>query len=101
MTVDNYIDDTTRIADLTVGQLVQIIRTTMQAPAENTMVSGIKGIAGIFGVSYSTAKRIKASGVIDAAISQSGGVIVTDVQKARALYEKATHGRRNTQILFR
>lgn len=50
----------------------------------------LEGIASIFGVSISTAKRIKASGIIDKAISQHGRVIVTDVDKALELYRRAT-----------
>ena len=46
------------------------------------------------GVSESTAKRIKKSGVISKAISQKGRVIVTDVELARTLYAEACHGRK-------
>ena len=58
----------TRIIDLTVGELVDIIRDSIPqpvvAPVEaNRMYDyGIAGIARTFGCSQSTAKRIKASG---------------------------------------
>lgn len=79
----------TKISDLTVGELQALIREAMNAPRT---VRGIEGIAQIFGVSYSTAKRIKASGIIGKAITQSGNVIVTDVDRARELFAKATRG---------
>ena len=49
-------------------------------------VRGIGGIADIFQVSLSTAKRIKASGRIDKAIIQRGRVILTDPELALRLY---------------
>lgn len=84
------IDNNTRLADLTVGQLLEILGMT-QRPSDT--VSGLEGIADIFGVSISTAKRLKASGIISEAISQKGRTIVTDRQKALDLYARATHGR--------
>ena len=56
----------TKLSDMTLGELLE-------------------AIASIFDVSISTAKRIKASGIIDKAISQHGRVIVTDVDKALEL----------------
>ena len=46
---------------------------------------GIRGIADTYGCSIPTANRIKKSGVIDDAISQTGRKIVVDVDKALAL----------------
>ena len=86
------IDNNTRISDLTVGQLLEIINSALKPSGPET-VSGLEGIAEIFGVSISTAKRIKASGIINDAISQQGRIIVTDRQRALDLYAKATHGR--------
>lgn len=86
----------TKISELTVGELIHIIRTSIEVGLQDVppTVKGIEGIASIFGVSTSTAKRIKASGVINEAISQSGKVIVTDVKRAKELYHTATHGRK-------
>ena len=87
----------TAISELTVGQLVDIIRLGLTVGAtmpKAETVSGIDGIARIFGVSESTAKRIKKSGVISKAVSQKGRVIVTDVELARTLYAEACHGRK-------
>jgi len=83
----------TKLSELTVGELLNILSCETK-PETRKVVKGIAGIAEIFGVSVSTAKRIKTSGVINEAISQSGRIIVTDVEKAQALFHKATHARR-------
>lgn len=86
----------TPLSDLTVGDLVKIIRTAMDAQPRTSSpetVSGIDGIARIFDVSTSTAKRIKKSGVISKAITQKGRVITTDVELARQLWARSAQGR--------
>lgn len=83
----------TKISELTVGELIHVIKVAMDLSDPKT-VTGIEGIAQIFGVSTSTAKRIKSSGVINEAISQRGRTIVTDVELAHQLYSDATHGRK-------
>ena len=82
----------TRIIDLTVGQLMDLIAKA-QAPAvekapEQTkrLVYGISGIAQLFNCSMTTANRIKASGRIDDAITQHGRIIVVDADKALVLF---------------
>ena len=45
-------------------------------------VRGMKELAKALHCSTSTAQRIKSSGVIDAAISQNGKVVVIDVERA-------------------
>ena len=82
----------TRIIDLTVGQLMDLIAKA-QAPVvekkpEQTkrLVYGIAGIAQIFNCSMTTANRIKASGRIDDAITQHGRIIVVDANKALQLF---------------
>lgn len=45
-------------------------------------VYGLQGLADLLGVAKTTACRIKASGVLDAAISQRGKVIVVDADLA-------------------
>lgn len=80
----------TRIIDLTVSQLQEIIRSEIPKPAEEQRVRrlayGLDGIAEIFGCSRATAQRIKNSGVIDKAITQVGRKIVVDVDRALKLY---------------
>lgn len=92
----------TKIADLTVGEFQELLRSAFTPggspiyPGGNReFATGVKGLAKALGVSYSTAKRLKASGVIDKAISQTGKVIITDVALARELLSGATHGRKH------
>ena len=93
---NNYqtlITSDTRIIDLTVGQLMELLEQK-QAPAEikeepekaKRLVYGIAGIAQLFNCSMTTANRIKASGRIDAAITQHGRIIVVDADKALVLF---------------
>ena len=87
------ITSNTRIIDLTVGQLMELLEQK-QAPAEikeepekaKRLVYGIAGIAQLFNCSMTTANRIKASGRIDKAISQHGRIIVVDAEKALVLF---------------
>ena len=84
----------TKIADLTVGEFQELLRTALcPAASDSEYATGISGLAKALGVSYSTAKRLKASGVLDKAITQTGKVIITDVALARQLLTRATHGR--------
>lgn len=88
------IDPNTRIIDLTVGELMELIeaaqteKTTPQVPTahEKRFVYGIAGIAQVFNCSMTTANRIKASGRIDRAIMQNGRIIVVDADLALELY---------------
>lgn len=88
------IDPNTRIIDLTVGELMELIeaaqteKTTPQAPTapEKRFVYGIAGIAQVFNCSMTMANRIKASGRIDRAIMQNGRIIVVDADLALELY---------------
>lgn len=50
--------------------------------SEKRYVYGLFGISKLFGCSQATAQRIKSSGVIDAAISQNGKIIVVDADLA-------------------
>lgn len=86
------IDPNTRIIDLTVGELMELLETIKTTPQEapktpkKQMVYGIAGIAKIFNCSMTTANRIKASGRIDRAIKQHGRIIVVDADLALELY---------------
>lgn len=88
------IDPNTRLIDLTVGDLMELIesiqgdKAAQQAatPPEKKYVYGIAGIAQIFNCSMTTANRIKASGRIDKAISQTGRIIVVDADLALELF---------------
>ena len=86
------ITSNTRIIDLTVGQLMDIIAKAQSPAVEQSpeqtkrLVYGISGIAQLFNCSMTTANRIKASGRIDEAITQHGRIIVVDADKALVLF---------------
>lgn len=89
-----YTDDTP-VSILTVGELRELVRRELSGLTDSRgdVAYGIAGIADLFGVSYTQAKRLKASGILDAAISQSGRTIVVDRERALELFHKATHAR--------
>lgn len=84
------INPNTRIIDLTVGELMELINSQVvqvEAPQvqHKRLVYGIAGIAQLFNCSMTTANRIKASGKIDKAISQHGRTITVDAEYALEL----------------
>ena len=85
-----HIDPNTRLIDLTVGELMELLGTIQQPKQEQPkpqkrIVYGIAGIAQIFNCSMTT-NRIKASGRIDRAIKQNGRIIVVDADLALELF---------------
>ena len=84
----------TRLIDLTVAQLAEVIDQAVKASMQRNsapknelqLVYGIKGIADLFGVSERQARSIKRSGVISRAIRQQGRTIVTDATLALQLF---------------
>ena len=85
----------TRIIDLTVAQLAEVIDKAVEeslrrrqdsGQTQPQFVYGIKGIAQVFGVSERQARYIKSSGVINKAIRQQGRTIVTDADLALQLF---------------
>jgi hypothetical protein len=88
------INSSTRIIDLTVGELMDILAKSQQqvvvdnTPKEKRLVYGIAGIAQLFNCSMTTANRIKASGKINPAISQCGRMITVDAELALELMKK-------------
>lgn len=82
----------TKIADLTVGQFTELINGLLgRAPEEDRYVYGLQGLADLFDVSLSSAKRIKASGLLDRAIRQQGRTIVVDARLAMSLWFHRKH----------
>ena len=67
---------------LTVAEYRDLHRSMMQ---DRRMEYGIKGLAQLLGCSRSKAYEIKASGVIDKAITQSGKIIIIDCERALQL----------------
>ena len=86
----------TRLSELTVGELLEALRAAGigHAPEEpRHLAYGLKGLADLFNISLSQAKRLKASGMLDKAISQSGRTIIIDKAAAVELFRQATHAR--------
>ena len=82
----------TKISDLTVGELMEIVRAVVRDESEHTPTTafGLQGLADAFGVSVSQAKRMRATGELDRAITQRGRTIVVDIPLARQLWAKGT-----------
>lgn len=82
-----------RIIDMTAGEFAEVLYSVMQRLSNNEeekvtnkrLVYGIAGIAQLFNCSMTTANRIKASGKIDKAISQTGRMITVDADLALQL----------------
>lgn len=88
------INPDTRIIDLTVGQLLDVVEDRVRAvlankptkqEGERCYVYGLKGLAKLLGCSKTTASRIKTSGEIDKAITQIGARLIIDADKALEL----------------
>lgn len=84
-----YSDDTP-LSFLTVGDLKRIIADAIK-PSEPRFVRGLAGLMELFACSHSQAVRIKASGVIDAAIRQNvaKGAFLVDADMALALFDRS------------
>ena len=73
------------------AQLLDTIKKAVNESSQSsstnkkTYVYGINGLAAILGCSRPTAQRIKSTGKLDSAISQTGRTIVVDVDKALEL----------------
>ena len=82
---------TNEIVVMEQAQLLDTIKKAVNESSQSsstnkkTYVYGINGLAAILGCSRPTAQRIKSSGKLDGAISQTGRTIVVDVDKALEL----------------
>lgn len=82
-----------RVIDMTAGEFAEVLYSVMKKLSDNEeekvtnkrLVYGIAGIAQLFNCSMTTANRIKASGKIDQAISQTGRMITVDADLALQL----------------
>lgn len=85
-----------RVIDMSIGEFADILFDVFQRLSKEDeeftpskrFVYGIAGIAQLFNCSMTTANRIKASGKIDKAISQSGRMITVDAELALQLMKK-------------
>lgn len=96
------IADKTKVADLSVGELRSVIEAVVKETiAHNTKATahGIQGLADVLGCSVSQAKRVKASGLLQPAISQLGRVMVVDTEMALELWRRASHSSRKPNRL--
>jgi len=98
------ITNDTPIAELTVGQLREVLglgaMPTAQARVElpaKRYVYGLAGLAELFGCSRQTAGRLKASGKIAEAITQCGRKIIVDADLALELAGRKTGGRTDAE----
>ena len=92
--MDCFIDNSTRIIDLTLGDLLAAVRRQvdeaindeakrrLEQERRERYVYGLEGIMKLYDCSKSTACRIKRSGMIDPAITQVGNKIVVDTEVA-------------------
>jgi hypothetical protein len=84
-----------RVIDLTVGELLELIEKDPTIVVDTTPASGknyaygIGGIARLFNCGIATANRIKASGVINPAITQWGRKIIVDKELALELVRQS------------
>ena len=86
-------DEKKRIIDLTLGELMDAIDERIEVAAQKPekpkaakrYVYGLKGLAILLGCSKTTAARLKASGRIDAAITQVGALLIIDADLALKL----------------
>lgn len=81
----------TPLAQVTLGQFIEYLKTYLQEPqrAEKTRyVYGLRGIMQLFNVSNMTAQRYK-NGIIKDAVTQYGRKIVVDADRALELFRAA------------
>ncbi len=98
----SYLQDNRPLFTLTVDEFKELQKqsaSTVNNPCyvaapEKQYVYGIAGLARLFGCSKPTANRIKASGRIDAAITQIGRKIIVDAELALELAGKKKGGRK-------
>lgn len=67
---------TMRIIDMTGAEFLALAGGTKDAANVPPLVYGIDGLARLLGVSIPTAQRIKTRGLIDAAVTQIGRIII-------------------------
>jgi hypothetical protein len=91
MNATKFIEDSTPIAMLTVGELRRVLEKAQPVEVKTEQskqyVHGLKGIRELFNVSHATAQKYKDT-ILKEAVSQQGRVIITDVEKALELFNK-------------
>lgn len=97
------INDATRIIDLTVGQLEDLTRAWVRSEMASAKagedhrdkrhVYGLKGLAKLLGCSVTRACQVNTSGIIDAARTRLGNVLIYDADLVLELIQKYNDGR--------
>lgn len=83
-------NDNTKISELTVGELRDLMRAVMTENVQQRhTVQGLQGLADLLGCSTSTVKRYYA--ILRPAIAKRGRTIVADADRVLSLWS----GRRN------
>lgn len=92
------INDATRIIDLTVGQLEDLIRSWIRSEEANAKadddrqderhVYGLKGLAKLLGCSTTSACKINTSGIIEPALTRLGNLLIYDSDMVLDLIKK-------------
>lgn len=92
------INDATRIIDLTVGQLEDLIRSWVRSEEASAKadddrqdkrhVYGLKGLAKLLGCSTTSACKINTSGIIEPALTRLGNLLIYDSDMVLDLIKK-------------
>ena len=78
------IDDNTRLSELTVGELRDLVRAVLTESVQPRTVHGLQGLADLLGVSQSTVKRYYP--LLSPGIAKRGRTIVADADKVLRLW---------------
>lgn len=84
-TIDEFIESLVYALGLSMRQDEDVLEEKGGKRVKKHYVYGIKGLMALLGVSRTTASRLKNSGVLDDAISESGRVMVFDADLVMAL----------------
>ena len=101
------INDATRIIDLTVGQLEDLIRSWIRSEEASAKadddrqderhVYGLKGLAKLLGCSTTSACKINTSGIIEPALTRLGNLLIYDSDMVLDLIKKHKDRRKDKQ----
>lgn len=92
--LDESIPLDTPLSALTVGQMLTLIKDSISVPSEKRYARSMGELAEYLGTSASTCYRMKAAGLLDEAISQSGRWQMIDVDKVIELMRLGKNKRR-------
>lgn len=84
-TIDEFIDSLVYALGLSMRQNEDILDTKGAKQVKKHYVYGIKGLMALLGTSRTTASKLKNSGVLDDAMSESGRITVFDADLVMAL----------------